>query len=83
MMSVPWCFRTCFDGLREERHREGEEERSLLSRARVFSLFLCFDSGSSLSPPPDPPFFDDEPPRTITTLSLSEFFFFFFLLNPI
>lgn len=56
--------------MREERHREGEEERSLLSRARVFSLFLCFDSGSSLSPPPDP-FFDDEPPRTITTLSLS------------
>lgn len=65
MMSVPWCFRTCLDGLREEeeRHREGESERSLLSRARVFSLFLCFDSGSSLSP--DPPFFNDEA-RTIT-----------------
>lgn len=61
MMSQPWCLRTCLEGLREERHREGESERSLLSRARDFNLFLCLDSGSSLSPP----FFDDEA-RTIT-----------------
>lgn len=64
MMSVPWCFSTCLEGLREETHLAGESESNLLSRARVFSLFLCFDSASSLSPPP-PPFFDEEA-RTIT-----------------
>lgn len=71
IMSVPWCFKTCLEGLREEMDLAGESEINWLSRARVFNLFLCFDSASSLSfpPPPPPPFFDDEA-RTITATLL-------------